>query len=162
MKKVAIHLTQSIYYRKGQARAQVIVLTGEGSNRRSVNRHVGMQDGIWIGNNPDDTAVDRNAFAEQAVQTAEQNVRATAIRLDELNQALVKKDDLTKEELATLMLLGVDQKELKTVIQKMIREIEFRLVEASQQVIVEATKNMDKVREEFPLVVQFVGADLSS
>jgi len=39
--------------RKGED-AQVVVLVGEGSKRRSVSCHVHMvEDGVWVGRNPD-------------------------------------------------------------------------------------------------------------
>jgi len=34
-------------------RAQVVVYSGKGRNRRSVTRHLHGKYGVWIGNNPD-------------------------------------------------------------------------------------------------------------
>ena len=56
---------------KQRGRAEVVLCVGEGSQRRSITRHIRLTGGVWVGRNTDDAAVARLDAAEKALEETE-------------------------------------------------------------------------------------------
>lgn len=89
--QVQIHGTPS--YSDGGRRAQVTVLVGEGSSRRSITRHVqkrpcGNGSFGWFGLNIDPRAIPLNELYEQKLAEAKGNLASAKAALDELKKKL--------------------------------------------------------------------------
>ncbi len=116
-------------FKREAKRAQIIVCLGEGSERRSVTRHVVQQsDGSWIGKNPDDQAEKLHVKADETL------IRAQAA-LNEAERALV-----------TLRKANEDKKQIAEA-EKKVAAYAFAVKKLGEE-----KKQLD---QDYPLIVQF-------
>ena len=133
-------------------RMQVTVLHGEGSEQRSETRHVVRDNGIWIGNNPDPTAVSRDENARKVLESAKSAVERLAAKIADCEEALA--GELTEAELNELK--AKNQADGKRIVGKILSGLRVKLGEAKTTLTV-AEKQKEEVAEAYPLTVQFIG-----
>ena len=154
----------SRYTRGGNQMAMVVIHRGDGSNRRSETRHIGLssvRDGekmkrVWVGNNPDPTTVRRRENVARLVVNASTNLKEIQTKIAGFEEMVSR--ELTADELAVFQLLGCSttEKAKESVLKKVIPTLRISLVAAktAHNMAVAFQKEVD---EAFPLQVEFVG-----
>lgn len=130
-------------------RAQVVTYLGEGSQRRSVTRHVRQKDGRWLGNNPDETAIAYLDAMELAEKSSEGLTKKSSDYLAEIEGNI----EALKADKA-----AIDVKKYRIIRRKFGNFHKEAIVMArlATAMSVDDKKVADKARAEIPRVVEFV------
>lgn len=121
---------------RGGRRAQVVVLIGKGSTRRSVSRHAHNERGVWVGRNPSDEGLARVDRAEKLLERREEELEKAFARQMKFLGKLEETDSPSEEDQKKLLSLSVRAERLRD------------RVEA-------AKTRAGKERGRFPLYVQY-------
>ncbi len=124
--------------------AQVTILIGEGSKRRSVTRHIGLVGCDWVGSNPDPRAIPMNEKANLDIALAKSE--------------RVSAENLVKDLKEKLEAANDDKKASKIADQ--IEAVTKRL-EVAKAAEKEAKSRLAHVERELPLKVTFDGPGLT-
>lgn len=148
MKTVQARLISSTIKKGKTIRAQVVVLIGEGPNRRSVTCHVEHKGGIWVGRNPDESAEGYHEAADNRVSGAESAVQKVVKTLATLRA--IAEGKKTKEAPD-----GFFTRLLKRGVALAIESEESNLRLAEED-LKNAERRKEEVEREYPLYVEFV------
>ncbi len=153
--QVEIHGKPS-FSKKG-ARAQVVVLVGEGRNRRSVTRHVERRGYSWVGLNPDERAIPLNERYEHELTGTQHQLGQEEEELDVLKRRL-EALETEEKEVASLY----DAAALDVERDKLVEAITMARAKAAfaALVLADAEVKLTIVQREVPLEVEFYGDEL--
>jgi len=157
--RVQISSVEGTSYRRGRFTAQVTILRGEGSGQRSETRHIIFEKGVWVGYNPDPTAISRRNVATERFTTAASEVEVLESKLRIYQEA--ESREMTMKERLFLHLMGLSPEEVRELLPKLTAVCEQRIRRA-KEVLTAADRFLTEIRERYPLTVEFYGAGLES
>jgi len=157
--KVQIH-GEPIFSKRG-ARAQIIVLVGEGRNRNSITKHaqrrvVGPNAVGYFGLNPDERAIPLNEQYE--AELAEANSKLTIAEAALAN--LEKKLGMANEATPETEIDEIANADTMVILSVMIQKCKLEIV-AAIKAVDDADKKLAIVQRDLPLEVEFVGPGLT-
>ena len=155
--QVEIHGKPS--FSKNGARAQVIVLVGEGRNRRSITKHaerraIGPTTVGYFGLNPDERAIPLNEKYEAELAETKSDLTSAEAALRILQKKLEEVGDVDPSKVDEINIAAA-----KAMLEGMIETVKLE-VYAAEFIVDDAKSKLDQVRQDLPLEVEFVGGDL--
>jgi hypothetical protein len=146
---------------KDGKRAEVVIYVGEGSQRRSITRHVHLQSGQWVGRNPNDAALARLDEAERAFEkvkgqheTLKPLAKLSVKEIDKIIKQVRKHGKKARgipngflDTVGSLVKSKVDAETIRVELGKIIKESAIALGVA--------TRRVRKLRKEIPREVIF-------
>lgn len=129
-------------------RAQVVTYLGEGSQKRSITRHVRLVGETWFGRNPDEASIAYLDAMELAEKSSGEFAKESSDYLAEVESEI----KALKEKKATM-----DVKEYRTIRRKLGEFLKEAVVIANLATALSADdkKAADKARADIPRMVEF-------
>lgn len=148
--KIEIHGEPSFYTKRRKQMAQVVVLIGEGAQRRSTTRHAELKGGRWFGLNPDERAIPLNNLYTADLINAKAELAGEQATLNQLLEKLAELEAETPEDILAVATRKEMLVELKAAIDEAHAFVMFAKTEVE-----EAELKLRIVQQELPLEVEF-------